>query len=159
MADLRTDLLDDFSRFALPLILTRFPEWESFASINLTADNLEIRIPCPSPAVTEGLWVSTADQEMTVGFHTYHSHFTDFDRPMNPNLIEAALNQASAYLHEQRGIVTWYKGEQIVGGTCVNLPVEGDLPRMFLQYPITHGTLRSWTGRFDRDEYLDTSTR
>jgi hypothetical protein len=50
------------------------------------------------------------------------------------------------------GVVSWYQGERLVGTTSCKLPVSGPLPRMFTQFPVTRGTLRSWSGRFDRDE-------
>ena len=156
MAGLPANDLDDYTRFALPLILARFPTWEPFGTIQPPADGeggtVEFNVPCPNPAAEIGLWVSTADQELTVGFHTHHDHFTDFETSLNPEPVEAGLDQAAAYLEDRRGAVSWYQGGRLVGTTSCDLPLAGPLPRMFSQFRVTRGTLRSWSGRFDRDE-------
>jgi len=99
MAGLLSSNLDAYSRFAISLILARFPEWEPFAVVGSRPDSVEgtveFNIPCPSPAVEMGLWVSTDDEELSVGFHTHHGHFTDYDPRCNPEQIEAGLDQAA----------------------------------------------------------------
>ena len=157
MAGVRVTDLDAYSRFAVPLILARFPHWEPLAVVTAGPDGaggtVEFRVPCPSPAVETGLWVSTADEELTLGFHTHHGHFTNYDGRLNPELVAAGLDQAAAYLEDRRGVVSWYEGQRIAGTTSVELPVAGPLPPMFARLPVTRGTLRSWSGRDDRDEW------
>jgi hypothetical protein len=147
---------DAYTRFALRLILARFPEWEPYCVASPRQDGagstVEFIVPCPNPAVESGLYVSTAADELTIGFHTDHGHFTDFDSPLNRDRIEQGLNQAAAYLEDRLGAVSWYQGERLLGTTSCELPLDGPLPPMFATYPVTHGTLRSWSGRFDRDE-------
>src|ERR1044072_4945803 len=74
--------LDAYSAVVVPLILTRFPEWESSAKLSprtgCGGNVVGFNLPCPSPAAEYGLWVSTADEELSVGFHTHHTHFTDY---------------------------------------------------------------------------------
>jgi hypothetical protein len=156
MAELLANDLDSFSRFALPLILARFPEWKSFGVVQPRPDGggatVEFNVPCPNPAAEMGLWVSTADEELSVGFHTHHSHFTDYETRLNPEVVEAGLEQAAVYLEDRCGVVSWYQKEQLVGTTSCELPLSGPLPRMFSQFPVSRGTLRSWSGRFDREE-------
>ena len=150
--------LDPYSRFALPLILARFPGWEPFVTVRPLDGGagaaVEFNVPCPSPAVEMGLWVSTAEEELSVGFHTHHRHFTDYDDRTNLDVIAAGLDEAAAYLDDRLGVVSWYQGDRLVGTTGTELPVDGPIPRMFDQFPVTRGTLRSWSGRFDRDEHV-----
>ena len=89
------------------------------------------------------LWVSTAGEELSVGFHTHHDHFTDYKILLNPEQVKAGLDQAAAYLEDRCGAVSWYQGERLVGTTNCSLPLSGPLPRMFSQFPVTRGTLRS----------------
>jgi hypothetical protein len=156
MTGLLANNLDAYSRFALPLILARFPEWEPFGVVQLRPDGaggtVEFNVPCPSPAAEMGLWISTAVEEMSVGFHTHHCHFTDYDIRLNPEQVKAGLDHAAAYLEDRCGVVSWYQGQRLVGTTSCKLPLSGPVPRMFSQLPVTRSTLRSWSGRFDRDE-------
>jgi hypothetical protein len=156
MAELLANELDVYTRFALSLILARFPEWEGYAVVQARPDGLggtvEFNIPCPNPMAEMGLWVSTAEEELSIGFHTHHSHFTDYDTRLNPEQVEAGLDHAVAFLEDRCGVVSWYHGDQLIVTTSCELPLAGSLPRMFSQLAVTRGTLRSWSGRFDRDE-------
>ena len=155
MAKIVLSELDEYSRIAVPFILARFPEWKPFASPTPRPDGLgatvNFNVPCPSPHVESGLWVSTDDEELSVGFHTHHSHFTDYDDRTNFRQIEAGLEQAAAYLEDRSGVVSWYEGDRMVGSTSADLPLDGPLPRIFSDDFGSRGTLRSWSGKFDRD--------
>ncbi len=156
MAGLLASNLDAYSRFAVPLILARFPDWEPFAVVQERPDGaggtVEFNVPCPSPAAEMGLWISTDQEELSVGFHTDHSHFTDYESRLNPEVIGVGIDQAAAYFEDRSGVVSWYQGVQLKGTTSTALPHPGPLPRIFSRLPLTHATLRSWSGRFDRDE-------
>jgi hypothetical protein len=156
VATLLASNLDAYSRFALPLILARFPEWESDGAVQPRPDGegvtVEFNIPCPNQATEMSLWVSTAEEELTVGFHTHHDHFTDYDTRLSADQIGVGLDLAVAYLEDRRGVVSWYQGDRLAGTTNCNLPLSGPIPRIFSQLPVSLGTLRSWSGRFDRDE-------
>jgi hypothetical protein len=87
MARILANDLDAYSRLVVPLLFTRFPLWERFARFQPRPDGrghvVEVNVPCPSPAAEHGLWVSTADEELSVGFHTHHDHFTDYGESLN----------------------------------------------------------------------------
>jgi hypothetical protein len=124
---------------------------------------VNFNVPCPAPAAETGLWVSTADEELSVGFHTHHHHFTDYESLLNPEQIEAGLQHAADILEDRVGVVSWYRGGGFVGSRTIDLPHQGPLPRL-LEGPgpsaavaaifsdCDRVTLRSWFGRFDRDE-------
>jgi hypothetical protein len=141
--------LDSYSEFAVGIILRRFPEWEGYAETSREGA-AEFKIPCPSPAVESGLWISTADNELTVGFHTDHCHFTDYEKPLNLAVIHQGLNFAVAILKDRWGILSWYQGDRLVHTTQIRLPHVGPLPRQLSN--CTRGTLRCWSGKFDKDE-------
>lgn len=160
--------LDAYSRIALPMILARFPDWESFAKLSPRPDDagttVDFDIPCPSPAAEHGLWVSTADEEFSVGFHTHHSHFTDYENRLNVAQMEAGIQHAADIIEERVGVVSWYGGDAFAGSRSVELPHPDPLPRLLDGFgPIPaqlasifsdcdRVTLRSWLGRYDRDE-------
>jgi hypothetical protein len=156
--------LDDYSRLAVPIILARFPDWETFATVEPSPDGagsvVEFNVPCPSPSAEHGLWVSTADEELSVGFHTYHCHFTDFSDRSDVARIEEGVAHAAHIVAERVGVVTWYRDGEWAGSSCVELPFPGPLRGLRSGGdPLPDGfagcewaTLRSWLGRFDRDE-------
>ncbi len=141
--------LDSYSEFAVGIITRRFPEWVQYAKASLDG-TVEFQIPCPSPAVETGLWISTANNELTVGFDTDHCHFTDYDKPCNLGVVHQGLNFAATILKDRCGILSWYQGDRLVHTTQIKLPHKGPLPCLLSK--CTRGTLRSWSGKFDRDE-------
>jgi hypothetical protein len=166
--------LDAYSRVAVPFILARFPEWEPFAKLSPSPDGtgnvVEFNVPCPSPAAEYGLWVSTADDELSVGFHTHHDHFTDYEDRLNRGQIEAGLRHAADIIAERVGVVSWYRGGGFAGSRTVQLPHTGPLPGLLdglgtgaelagIFADCDRATLRSWLGRFDRDEDRGRSIR
>jgi len=170
MAGLREIDLDAYSRLAVSLILARFPEWEPFAKLSPRPDGAgsvaEFNVPCRSPAAEHGLWVSTADEELSVGFHTHHSHFTDYETCLNREQIESGVRHAADVIEERVGVVSWYRGGKFVGSRSVGLPHPSPLPELLdglgagadlagTLSDCDRATLRSWFGRFDRDEVRD----
>ncbi len=155
--------LDAYSRLAVPMILARFPDWEAFAKVEPRPDGAggvaEFNIPCPSSAAEHGLWVSTADEELSVGFHTHHSHFTDYNDRTHTAQIEAGVGHAADIVAERVGVVSWYRGGGFAGSSSVELPHAGPLRVLAGAGPLAgifagceRVTLRSWLGRYDRDD-------
>ncbi|MFL5327846.1 MAG: hypothetical protein ACJ8C4_02940 [Gemmataceae bacterium] len=159
--------LDDYSRVLVPIILARFPAWEPFAKLSPRPDGagnvVEFNVPCPSRGAESGLWVSTADEELSVGFHTHHSHFTNYDDCTNRETIEAGLDYAAAIFEDRVGVLSYYSGSKFVGSSSVELPHRNSLPDLYEDMglaekllgtlpPCDRVTLRCWSGRFDRDE-------
>ena len=159
--------LDEYSQVAVPLILVRFPAWEQFAKISPRPDGagdvVEFNVPCPSPAAESGLWVSTADEEFSVGFHTHHRHFTDYEDRTDRAQIDAGLDYAADIVEERVGVLSYYSGGKFSGSRSVDLPPPEALPKLYEGMGLVgklegffrdweRVTLRSWTGRFDRDE-------
>ena len=160
--------LDDYSRVAVPMILARFPEWEPLAKLSPRPDGggstVDFSIPCPSPGAEYGLWVSTADEEFSVGFHTHHNHFTDYENRLNVGQLEAGIQHALDIIEERVGVISWYRGGAFAGSRSVELPHPDPLPGLLdglgptgqelagIFSDCDRVTLRSWLGRFDREE-------
>jgi hypothetical protein len=159
--------LEAYSRVAVPHILARFPDWEPFAKPSAGPDGagnvVEFNIPCPSSAAESGLWVSTAGEELSVGFHTHHGHFTDHEDRTNRAQIDAGLDYAPAIIEDRVGVLSYYSGGKFSGSRSVDLPPPGTLPKLYEGMGLVgklegffrdwdRVTLRSWSGRFDRDD-------
>jgi hypothetical protein len=155
-----TPPLDDYSRIAFSMILARFPAWQPFATFIAGPDGstavVEFQVPCPSGAVERGLLVATDGGELTVGFHTHHTHFGMFIEDDQLQQIKAGLDHAGDMFDERIGVVSWYCGGCFAGSSSLDLPHPAPLPRLREIFPnrpdCDRITLRSWTGRFDRDE-------
>lgn len=155
--------LDTYSRLAVPMILARFPGWEAFAKVEPRPDGVggvvEFNIPCPSQNVEHGLWVSTDNEELSIGFYTHHDHFTDYNDRTHVASIEAGVEYAADIVTERVGVVSWYRGGEFAGSSSIELPYAGPLRVLGDGGPLTgifagceRVTLRSWLGRFDREE-------
>ncbi len=167
MPSIPLDQLDDYSRIAVPIILATFPEWESLAVVKDGPDGegatVEFEIACPSPNVEHGLWVLTADEELTVGFHTHHVHFTNYDERIDERQIANGVQFAADIVSEHLGVVSRYSGGRLQASCSVPLPKNGsvasvletiDSDSSLLTGFYTEGerfTVRSWNGRFDCD--------
>jgi hypothetical protein len=167
MAALGLEGLDDYSRVVVPIILARFPEWEPHAKLTPRPDGagnvVDFNLPCPSPSAEAGLWVSTADEELSVGFHTHHRHFTDYEDRTHRAQIDAGLDYAADIVEDRVGVLSYYSGGKFSGSRSVELPSPETLPKLYEGMGLIgklegffrdweRVTLRSWSGRFDRDE-------
>ena len=128
MAGLRQSDLDAYSRLAVPLILAEVPRLGSVRPtvrprLDGAGGEVEFNVPCPSPAAERGLWVSTADEELMVGLHTHHSHFTDYHERTHVRQIEAGVTYAADIIAERVGVVSWYRGGRFAGSNVVELAV------------------------------------
>jgi hypothetical protein len=103
--------------------------------------------------------------ELTVGFHTHHRHFTNHEDRMERRHITDGLNYASAIIEERVGVQSFYRNGQFIGSQSIELPppvrtrnwdghesfgLWGKLSKFL--HPWDRWTLRSWSGRLDRDE-------
>jgi hypothetical protein len=145
--------LDEYSRFAVSQILERFPAWRECLVFRrpegYTHAFADFGFASPSPAIEHDLWVSTADDEITVGLHTHHSHFADYDDRANSGHIGHALDHVQDLLDERVAIASWYVGDRFAGSTSHE--VSSDRPPAPLLSSVTRTSLRSWRGTYDRD--------
>lgn len=159
------DRAGNFSQILAKEVLRRFPEWEPFGELKRREfpewDSavgapgkqagvivVEFHIPCPSPVVLRGLWLSTANEELTVGFDAHHAHFND--RRGGVCSVDDGFRFISEIVAERIGVVGLFRGDEIGGSMAVELPYE--LPLALGNTSFTHATLRSWNSKFDRDE-------
>ncbi len=145
--------LDEYSRFAVGLILSRFPVWRSHVAFRrpdgYASPFADFELQSPSPAIARGLWVSTADEEVTVGLHTHHSHFTDYDNRFDPQHIIDALDYVQDIFDDRCVIVSWYIGDRLICTTSKDVTTQH--PATPPRGGVTRKTVRSWRGTCDSD--------
>gem|GEM_PF-5555384 len=61
-----------------------------------------------------GLSIYTWNEDVVVGFHTHHAHFSDWDRGGTEDHIDAALEAAGDILAERLVVVSWYSRRELV---------------------------------------------
>lgn len=164
--------LDAYSRLTVSLILARLPEWEPLAVLSPSdygsGHVVEFNVPCPSSAVERGLWVSTMDEQLTVGFHTHHDHFRNYGDESDDEHVARALQHVADIVEGRAGVVSWYADGQLTISYSVWLPCPQFESRGWITYHNPVGvlrtvrnrilrqrrpvTLRSWSGELDRDE-------
>lgn len=158
------EMLDEVSRDFATYIADHRPDWLAHARLlpigeNSNLHHLEIEFP-PQPGAEdqEPLWISTCDEEVTIGMDAHHAHFpwpTDYNgedgRP-------AAMKHIEALMNEERVVISiWEEGR-----ACAGL---WDLPEELPNYKeCPNGTMelriRSWRGSYNRtfpfdwDSYL-----
>ena len=100
------------------------------ARLTINGDEVLLEIPCPSPAVDNGLWILCEGPEgdVIVGFHTQHSHFGPWDefsdQEARIDAILTALDEGIAtaldFIAERQVVISgsgWYSDGSVVTAT------------------------------------------
>jgi hypothetical protein len=153
---LRHSELDPFSLSVGKRLLERFPTWAKYGRVQRvdSRDNshLEFVIPCPNPAVERNLTLSTEQSELTVYFHTTHEHFENNVEHPDVDWISEGIDLAARILADEAGCVTCYGKNRVYADFLAPLPLASPIDIPFKTTPVTLVTLRSWRGKYDRDE-------
>lgn len=140
-------LLSDFSRLCAERILTVHPEWAEFARV-VDAEHPDggiVRFEVPSQSVvhTHTLFISTDDDELTVGLDNYHTHFEPY-APTDEEVVDEALDFIQGILEERYLIAVLMKEQDWRGSRVVE-------PGGLFVVPDAHqGYVVSW-----RDSYTE----
>ena len=145
--------MTDFSTRASEQLFARFPQWRQYAKSEAEADGRPfIRVEVPAPAganARSGLVVSTANDEVTVEFDYYHSHFDDMVGDGTNVGTEAALDLVAKLLAEKVAAVSWWNGEDWRGSTLIEAGEKPE-PHDFTR-PFNRVRVRSWKGTLNAD--------
>lgn len=110
---------------SIELLFAEFPKWRSLAKLEVGADGSEYTVVEVSPPaaanVEHGLVVDTANEEVTVGFDAYHSHFDDWVGDGSQFGTEAAIEFIKQLLQEKVAVVSWWYGEQWRGSAQMDV--------------------------------------
>ena len=145
--------MSDFSTKACEQLFARYPSWRQYAKSEREADGKPfVRLEVPAPAAANarsGLVVSTANEEVTVEFDYYHSHFDDMvGNGINVG-TEAALDLIEQLLTEKVAAVSWWHDEDWRGSTLIDAG-EKPQPNDFTR-PFNRVRIRSWKGTLNAD--------
>src|SRR4051794_12119864 len=113
-------------------VLDAFPEWRSLvreetADCGSSFEVLEIQAPAAAN-VTYGLVINTSNDEITVGFDVYHSHFDEWIGDGTHFGTMAALEFIRQLVSERVAVMSWWKGEQCCGSTQLEVGQIPELP-------------------------------
>jgi hypothetical protein len=118
------DELNSFSQQFLQVLLSRLPELAAAARIDtseaVASGTLLIELDPPSKNVEVGLWISTDDEEVTVGFDYYHGHFDPWIGASESLSFDKACEFIVRILADQALAVSWWIDDVLAGGKWVN---------------------------------------
>lgn len=133
-------------------ILAAFPAWSVYA-VSETYKNskpyLVVTVPAPHEANTSlPLRISTWDEEVTVDFDHYHSHFARWNPEDGDDIHKSALLFVQAVLSEEIAAASWWQGDHCK--VCSQLKPGAPLKPRF-NVAFTRVRVRSWLGTHNVD--------
>ncbi|HZL95572.1 MAG TPA: hypothetical protein VFB99_18085 [Vicinamibacterales bacterium] len=143
--------MDAFSKSAAEQIFESYPEWKAYAREETYdgATYLVVDVPPPASANAEhGLRIDTHNDEITVSFDFYHSHFDTWNVREVGSEHEAALPFVQAILSEKVGVASWWRGTEWRGSTHFS---RGERPHFEFAKDYNRLRVRSWQGNLNED--------
>lgn len=136
-------------RYELNPVLDLFPKWRAHLRIGTADDGstfevLEVPAPVGSDAVS-GLFVSTADGEITVGFDVHHSQFDGWAGDAG------ALAFIREVVTEHVAVVSWWSGERWCGSAPLEAGRRPEVPSWAAAVAVDRIRVRSWRGALNAD--------
>ena len=145
--------LDEFSQRFAAALFGAFPKWRQYAALDNSGGNacaMHVAVPPRADAPGEAsLWISTEDEEITVGFDSYHVHFNRYGDDEEAKSFEEAIAFARDVVHERVVVFSWWFGDQWRGSTTAtpdSVPSTPEWAKSANQLRI-----RSWRGSYDSD--------
>lgn len=137
--------LSEFSRSVARALLGAFPEWSRYAVVDQDAGmdpgSLRLEVPAPADPAGNSLLVSTHNEEVTVSFGMFHTHF---EWPEDDDHPGGALGFIRDLVSDRVLIADRVENSRWVGSETLEPSEEperaGD-QQIFI---------RSWSGKLDR---------
>jgi hypothetical protein len=146
--------LNPYGRRVATQLFRHFPDWSTFARIdphpNADSGALLVEISANSPNIRNRLRISTDGDELTIGLHTHHCHFADYDQRGTDEHIEDGIEYIKQLIQEDYVIHSWYCNGQFWGSVTGTADNVGD-PGKFVGN-VDKITCRSWAGTHDSDD-------
>lgn len=147
--------MDTFSLASAEQLLSAFPEWRALARSEQAEDGssyLVLEVEPPATAdVQHGLVIDTSNQEITVGFDAYHSHFDDWVGDGEHFGTLAALEFVKQVVGERVSVVSWWFNDQWRGSAQVEAGEAPQAPSWAGAGTFNRIRVRSWKGTFNAD--------
>jgi hypothetical protein len=137
------------------LLFAAFPGWRRFARTETAEDGgayTVIEVPAPVAAKVEhGLFIDTSNQEVTVGFDFYHSHFDDWVGDVDCVGTQAALEFIKQVISERVAVVSWWNDDTWCGSVQIEAGTTPEVPSWAAPGSYNRIRIRSWKGSYNVD--------
>ncbi|WP_140637625.1 hypothetical protein [Methylibium rhizosphaerae] len=147
--------MDTYSLTSAEQLFAAFPEWRSLARSEQAEDGssyLIVEVPPPAEAnVQHGLVIDTSNDEVTVGFDCYHSHFDEWVGDGEHFGTLAALDFIKQIVSERVSVVSWWFNEEWRGSAQLEAGVPPQPPSWDHAGSFNRIRVRSWKGSFNAD--------
>lgn len=147
--------MNTHSTTAAEALFEAFPEWRQFARTETSEDGgsyLVVEVPAPPEAKVEhGLVIDTSNEEVTVGFDCYHTHFDDWVGDGEHFGTHAALQFISQVVSERVAVVSWWFNDVWRGSAQLDGDAKPDVPDWVRKDAINRIRVRSWRGSLNAD--------
>jgi hypothetical protein len=133
-------------------ILAAYPDWLAFAAWDTYKGSepyLVVTVPPPQEAKTDHpLRISTWDDEVTVDFDYYHTHFDRWNPEEGDNQNTSALAYVNALLGEAVAVASWWQDGHCK--VCAQVEPEASIKPPF-DVAYSRVRIRSWRGSLNKD--------
>ena len=146
--------LNDHSRQFATQLFRRWPEWLQYARFDPYEDfekeALLIEVPRPVDGSEHGLFITTSEWEISVGFgENFHTRFGTSGEPATDDFYGDALRFLTAFVVESLVVAIAYQDKEWLGSWKIDLDHES-LDEVEVG-PGETVKIRSWLGTFDRE--------
>ena len=148
------DRLNDHSRQFATQLFKRWPEWLQYARFDPYEDfekeALLVEVPRPVDGSTHGLFITTSEWEISVGFgENFHTRFGTSGEPASGNFYAEAMQFLSDFVAERLVVAIAYQDNEWLGSWKIHLNKES-LDEVTVG-PGETIKIRSWLGTYDRE--------
>lgn len=150
--------LNDHSREFATRLFRIWPEWHQLARFDPYEDfekeALLVEIPCPRDGSGHGLFITTSEWEVSVGFgENFHTRFGVAGDEGTVNFYDEALAFLSGFVAERLVLAVACQGREWLGSWVIDL-AQDSLDEVRAE-PGEIVRIRSWLGTYDREVHGD----
>jgi hypothetical protein len=139
--------VEDPVRTSAEALFEAFPEWRSLAKREMDewgSEYVLVEATAPPGAnVDEGMWIDTSNDEITVGFNSFHVHLDDWTGE------NGALEFVQRIVAERVAFMTCWHDDRFVHGEVMNAGEAIEQPTSTITYDRIR--VRSWNGTWNLD--------
>ena len=146
--------LNDHSRTFAQRLFREFPDWLRHARFDpyeeFEKEALLVEVPRPVGDGRNGLFVTTSEWEVSVGFgENFHTRFGVGDKEDGHDFHHHAIDFIRSFVDEDLVLVTAWENDEWLGAWTVRV-ADGAVPEQEKEDSVNL-RIRSWKGSFDRD--------
>ncbi len=146
--------LNAHSRLFADLLFRRWPQWLQYARFDPYEDfekeALLVEIPCPADGASHGLFITTSEWEISIGFgDSFHTRFGTSGEHGEKSFNEEAMKFLMDFVDERIVIATASENGEWLGGWKLDLR-KSEIESIEVA-PGEKVSVRSWLGTYDRD--------